>query len=92
MLSERLGNIISQVYLAETVKKLSFIEARSERMIFAFSNYLKVEIFMKDDIIFKEFDFSSKLFFIKSGFVQALQEKSDFKFYDFLRVREFITD
>ena len=74
----------------ETIINLSFINPKKNSEINDLVRCLRLEMFLKGDLISKEMEKDNKFYFISQGEVEKFSMTEDIAYYDFRKVQEYM--
>lgn len=89
-LSTTMGDGIKFFQIRQSVTNISFINGNHMRQIENFVSNLKISFYLPGDIILKQGCNNDKFYYIHKGIVEVLQHPSDFAYFDFQAVDNFL--
>lgn len=92
LLSTNMTEFIKLYQIKESVKGLSFIDHTNLQQIEKFAACTSISFYLPGDIIIRQGEQNSKLYYVHEGIVEVIQHDVDFLYFDHREVEDFLSD
>jgi len=90
-LSTNMSDFVKLYQVRESIMNLSFINYSNKRQVESFVSKMQVSFYLPGDIIVKQGQKTTKFYYIHKGFVEVIQEKWDYVYFNYQDVEKFIS-